>query len=1323
MAEPGTYEILGLNSDMLVYVEQSGPVLIDQGTLATVDDSGNGFNAVKLVVDIQGMAVTEVLSVQHQGSGTGEVGVLPGGTITFEGVPIGTATFASGIPLSITFNSSATSNAVSALLQNLTYEDTGDAPLDGLITVALLDASGELASATVVLEPSPQDDLPVATADTALVGVNQEVTGNVLANDADPDSPSNSAILSVVGFNVGPTASNPPSMPANLSGLYGTLKINADGSYTYKSDNAFGLPPGGSVTDVFSYTVESSQGGQAAAAIEITIENGPGLTISNLEGDVLDFQEQSDPILIDQAAGAGITTSLGSFVDFTVTVLVGGMLGSEILSVRDQGMSAGEIGHLADGSITFEGVQIGVASGGIGGALTIVLTEDATAESIEALLRNLTYQDTGEAPRNSLITVAIANGGGPLASAVVTLVAAAENDAPVATDDLFSVVLADETSVTGNVKTNDFDPDDPSDPGLLSVVSVSAANGPIQDVPADDSISVTVTGTYGTLTLDASGAFTYEADNANSLAPGITASDTFTYVIGGGQNSEASATISFAVTASPFQIANLGGKLTYEENTTAILIDSGADATLTLTNFSDAILTVSLPGMLSSETLSVTDQGPFPGQIGFDENGTITFGGIVIGQATGGIGSALTITFSDASLGAVQALLRTLTYVDTSDAVQDISRPLTISFADTFGTLASAIVTLESQPDPDPLIAQNDAFTVYLADDTLLTGNVTSNDFDPDDPSDSTTFSLVAIAGPNGIVETLPTPTGNASDPPYSVTLSGDYGTLLINETGAFSYEVTASIPFGTIAMDVFTYTIEDISGIDQDTATLAFTVVPTGLTLFQISNLNGEKVSYLEQSVPILLDPDGSATVTAPQGFEGETLTVSVSKPYGTETFTIVNENLEGTKINLNGTLVMQDSTIIGEVTSGPGEVLAIELTSNATEAAVAALLHRIGYEDSSDAPTNQDVIVSLTKDSQVLVSVTLKVEAETEDDAPVFETDAATVTAGTFLTGNVTDNDSDPDDAGATFSVTGANSGAAPAPSQSGPGTGIQGSFGTLTLSANGAFVYEADNTDGIPVGGSAKDVFTYTAASSAGGEASGLIEITVANPLPPELYSFSEFSDLSTYNEQSDLAVVDQGLPAAVTSNDLGWDEVVLRVTLGSAAAGESITLQNQGAGLDQIGISGSTVTFGGVAIGTLVQTASTSFELTFNALATDSAASAVLRAIRYENPLEVVEETTRVVTASVIVGTVVSGAASATIALKPVDDLFVLPAEDAAVAVENGSASGNVLTNDLDPDRLPKDTQLVVLGATPGVMAPPSQMAAGPLVIAGLYGTLI
>ena len=100
----------------------------------------------------------------------------------------------------------------------------------------------------------------VAVADANGTGVGAIVAGNVLTNDSDPDGDS-LLVTGIGGGNVGQT----------VSGAYGTLLLNADGSYTYAANAkvSFGNYP--VVQDSFTYTESDGHGGTSDGTLTVTI--------------------------------------------------------------------------------------------------------------------------------------------------------------------------------------------------------------------------------------------------------------------------------------------------------------------------------------------------------------------------------------------------------------------------------------------------------------------------------------------------------------------------------------------------------------------------------------------------------------------------------------------------------------------------------------------------------------------------------------------------------------------------------------------------------------------------------------------------------------------------------------------------------------------------------------------------------------------------------------------------------------------------------------------------------------------------------------------
>jgi hypothetical protein len=121
------------------------PQLLDTNVVFT--DVEGDFNGGRLT--LSGLLAEDRVSVRNQGSAAGQIG-LSGANITFGGVTIGTLAGGSGATLTINFNASATSAAIDALIQNLTYANVSDTPTatrDLLLNIT--DAAGNDLGASV----------------------------------------------------------------------------------------------------------------------------------------------------------------------------------------------------------------------------------------------------------------------------------------------------------------------------------------------------------------------------------------------------------------------------------------------------------------------------------------------------------------------------------------------------------------------------------------------------------------------------------------------------------------------------------------------------------------------------------------------------------------------------------------------------------------------------------------------------------------------------------------------------------------------------------------------------------------------------------------------------------------------------------------------------------------------------------------------------------------------------------------------------------------------------------------------------------------------
>ena len=281
------------------------------------------------------------------------------------------------------------------------------------------------------------------------------VTGNVLANDSDVD---HGTVLQVA--NAGTWA-----------GIYGSLTIAQDGSYSYTLNNdaakVQGLNAGELVTDTFTYVATDGIEG-VASNLAITIAGTNDAPV--VTADVALVSE--DGVL----AASGNVLANDSDVDSAAN-----------LSVAAPGSYSGAYGTLVlaqDGSYTY--------------------SLDNTLESVQSLAAGQTVVDSFDY---------VATDGQALVASNLAVTITGTNDAPLVTADVAQAGEDGLVAASGNVLANDSD----RDAGTQLAVAAPGS----------------FTGSYGSLALAADGSYTYTLDNASAavqaLAAGQTVVEHFSY--------------------------------------------------------------------------------------------------------------------------------------------------------------------------------------------------------------------------------------------------------------------------------------------------------------------------------------------------------------------------------------------------------------------------------------------------------------------------------------------------------------------------------------------------------------------------------------------------------------------------------------------------------------------------------------------------------------------------------------------------------------------------------------------------------------------------
>ncbi|POF38557.1 type I secretion target, partial [Pseudomonas laurylsulfativorans] len=279
-------------------------------------------------------------------NGTFTVTALDGvTTLTVGGIAVVTAGVAAGFPQSITtpLGSTLTITGFNAVTGVVSYSYTlvdneahptanGANTLPEQFAVTAVDDNGT--TATGNLDVNIVDDLPKGVNDSNGTASETQLTlnGNVLSNDVQ------GADRVTIGEGTGPIT------PGTFTGTYGTLVLNANGTYTYTlntSDADFkALHGGGDGTETFSYTITDSDGDSSTANLVLQIHNNDDPTTIgglNIEGGELTVFEKN--LGDGSAPDATALTQNGTFtvtaLDGVTTLTVGG------IAVVTAGVAAG----------------------------------------------------------------------------------------------------------------------------------------------------------------------------------------------------------------------------------------------------------------------------------------------------------------------------------------------------------------------------------------------------------------------------------------------------------------------------------------------------------------------------------------------------------------------------------------------------------------------------------------------------------------------------------------------------------------------------------------------------------------------------------------------------------------------------------------------------------------------------------------------------------------------------------------------------------------------------------------------------------------------
>ena len=508
------------------------------------------------------------------------------------------------------------------------------------------------------------DRPPTVVADSGAAVESASGNGNVLTNDSDKDG--DTLVVSAVngsGANVG----------VLVAGTYGHINIASNGSYTYNADNTVAIDSaatGAHLTDTFTYTDSDGHGGSTTTTITVTLDRPPTVVADS-------------GAAVESASGAGnvLTNDSDRDGDTLVVSAVNGNAGNVGNSV------AGTYGHMtiaANGSYTYNADNTtAINSAATGSHLTDTFSYTASDGHGGTMTTNIVI--TLDRP-----PTVVNDGGSDVEGATLNVLAA-------------SGVIANDSDRDGDTLT-------------VSAVGGSGAN-----------VGNSFATTYGHITLNADGSYSYVADNTaaiNSAATGSHPVDTISVTVSDGHGGTTNETLGITIDRAPTVTPDAGAA-----------VESSSGSGNVLTNDSDK----------DGDTLVVSAVNGLAGNVGSSVAGT--YGHINI-----------------ASNGSYTYTADNTVAIDGAATGSHLTDTFSYTANDGHGgtTTTSIVVTLDRAPTVVSDAPASDA----LESGSAVNGNVLTNDSD----RDGDTLVVSAVNGVGGNVGS---------------SVAGTYGHLTINSDGS----------------------------------------------------------------------------------------------------------------------------------------------------------------------------------------------------------------------------------------------------------------------------------------------------------------------------------------------------------------------------------------------------------------------------------------------------------------------------------------------------------------------------------------------------------
>ncbi|MDC0997178.1 Ig-like domain-containing protein, partial [Candidatus Pelagibacter sp.] len=1029
----------------------------------------------------------------------------------------------------VTYNSTKTSNAATIVGSKgtLTFGSDGSysyaansnaTPGDDVFTYTLTDGT---ATTTSTLTITINNAAPSATVDTGYIqeGKTLTVANGASANDADSSSNNNDATGDHTGDVLGNDtdangdsltittythtssagqggANTTPGSPANgtagtdsVAGTYGTLDLEANGSYTYTANsNITNLDVDDETfTDVFTYTVSDGNGGTATATITITIEASGDVTARNDTGTVNE--------------DATLTVSDGNNVN-SITTAATTYSADDAKSISDQENNAAGLAFSKDGLKMFHAGndnddihEYTLTSAFDVSSASYVDSLDVSARDAEIF--GITFNNDG---------TKLYFTGANSADAVFQYTLSTAYDISSGTYDNVSLSAVD--SRPCGIRFN-------NDGTKLFISGFATAR--IEEYSLSTAFNLaTASYTGNSERLNTS---TYETSPRDIE---FNSDGTRLFITGGNGDDITEYELSTAFDVSTATYHGEYDTSSQDGNTFSLRFNNDGSKMFMLGYNSDKVHEYNLASPYNLIDISGEHSGDVintSSTANYDtdpDSDTLTVTAIRTGSSegsgtAGSVGSALTGTYGQLTIAANGSY----TYVANQDAADalDPGDVVTDTFnytvSDGQGETDIAVLTITVNGINDAPVADAETGSVDISQTLTVTDGTSDllhGDTDADASASLSVSSIVATTASGSATAVNP---GTAYNSGYT-SVTGSKGTLRVGADGTYQYIAGSST--GT---DVFTYTLSD--GTATHTATLTITVsgnnAPTAVNDTDAVN---EDATITESSGSELLvadDTDADSdtlTVTQIKVTGGSNSSVAGSSTYNSN-FTTVTGTYGTLKVGADGSYTyVADQSAADDLDASDTVTDSFTYTvSDGTDTDTATLI--ITVTGVNDAPVADDETGAVNEDATLTVTDGTSDVLHGDTDAD----DSASLTATTYSHTSATNQ------SGGSASSGNGNSGTAGS-------SAVVGYYGTLTLAADGTYTYAADQSaaDLLDASDTVTDVFTYTLSDGTATDTATItITVTGVNDAPVAQ------NDTGTVNEDATLTVSNSGNATSV------------------------------------------------------------------------------------------------------------------------------------------------------------------------------------------------